>query len=475
MNFEAIIGLELHVAMKTKSKMFSPAPVLYGVNPNTCINPLDMAFPGTMPTVNKQAVINAIRVGHVLKMSIDDTLCFDRKNYFYSDLPKGYQITQNKCPLCRGGEITIKVNGLEKCIHINHMHLEEDACKQIHLGDRTYIDYNRAGIPLLEIVTEPELSSGEEAMRFVEKIRSIVSFLDVSDGKMEEGTLRCDVNVSIRPIGSSKYGSKVEIKNINTLTNIQKAIDYEIKFQEMTLLSGEKVLEETKRFDESNKKTVPMRIKTKTADYKYFADSNIPPIKLSKEFIEAAIESSPELAEEKLVKYQKLGLSEYDCHQLTANKETCKYFEEILSYGANPKQAANWLIVDIQTILNSKNISISDFTVPPMHIAELISLIKKGIITKQQGREILFEMQDSHKSPSDLIKEKGTSIINDEEILLSCITEILKENPSLINDYRNGKNRVIAFIVGKVMKKTQGKANPELTNKLVERELKKEN
>ena len=472
MNFEAIIGLELHVAMKTKSKMFSPAPVLYGIEPNTCINPFDMAFPGTMPTVNKQAIINAIRVGHVLKMDIDNVLCFDRKNYFYSDLPKGYQITQNRRPICRRGELTIKANNKEKRISINHMHLEEDACKQIHIGDHTFIDYNRAGIPLLEIVTEPEISNGEEAMRFVEKIRSIVSFLDVSDGRMEEGTLRCDVNVSIRPIGASTYGKKVEIKNLNTLTNIQKAIDYEIKYQESRLLSGEMILEETKRFDEANKKTVPMRVKTKSADYKYFTDSNIPPIQLSNEFIEAAIASSPELAEEKFSKYQKLGLSEYDCAQLTMSKDTCKYFEEIISYGVSPKLAANWLIVDVQTILNSKNITIVDFNVSPKNIADLISLIENGTITNQQAREVLLEMQNNHKSPLDIIKEKGTSIISDEKMLISCITEILKENPQLITDYQNGKKRVVAFIVGKVMKKTQGKANPELTNKLVERELK---
>ena len=472
MNFEAIIGLELHVAMKTKSKMFSNAPVVYGDAPNTAVAPLDMALPGAMPTVNKQGVINAIRVGHVLNMSIDDELWFDRKNYFYSDLPKGYQITQHKRPICTNGKLRIQIGDSQKCIRIERMHIEEDACKQIHIGDHTYIDYNRAGIPLLEIVTYPELSSGEEAMRFVEKIRSIVSFLGVSDGRMEEGTLRCDVNVSIRPFGSKIYGKKVEIKNLNTLTNIQKAIDYEIKRQEAILLSGDGIAEETRRFDETTKTTIPMRIKTKTADYKYFTDSNIPPIKLSKEFIEMVISGSPELAEEKYNKYKQLGLNDNLCNQLVSNKDICEYFEELLFLGTNPKLAANWVTVEVQTILNNNNIPISNFSVSPSRLSELIKAIKDGKISNQQARKMLIEMQDNDLSPLDIIKQKGTSIIDDEEMLVSYISEILEENPQLITDYQNGKNRVIAHVVGKVMKKTQGQANPELTNKLVERKLK---
>ena len=288
MNFEVIVGLEIHVEMKTKSKMFSSAPVTFGKTPNTMVVPFDMAFPGTLPTVNKQAVINAIRVCHALHMSIDNELWFDRKNYFYSDLPKGYQITQKARPIGRTGYVEINLDGQKKRINFERLHIEEDACKQVHYKDCTHLNYNRAGIPLAEIVSLPEIHNGKEAMLIVDKIRSIVSFLDVSSGKMEEGTLRCDVNVSIRPYGCKTFGTVVEIKNINTLTNIQRAIDYEIKRQEALLLSGQIVKKETRRYDESKKQTILMRNKTDDVDYKYFTEPNIPPIKLSDEFIKEA-------------------------------------------------------------------------------------------------------------------------------------------------------------------------------------------
>ena len=293
MNFEAIIGLELHVEMKTKSKLFSSAPVSFGAEPNTKTLPFDMAFPGSMPILNKQAVINAIRVCNALNMTIDDELWFDRKNYFYSDLPKGYQITQQRRPIGSNGYLVADGNK----INIERLHLEEDTCKQLHSGNYTYLDFNRAGVPLLEIVSKPEIRNGKEAMTFVEKIRSIVTFLDVSNGKMEEGSLRCDVNISLRPIGQKSFGTKVEIKNLNSLANIQKAIDYEIKRQESLLLSGGHVKQETRRFDETTKKTVLMRVKTDEIDYKCFTEPNILPLKLSKEFIETAIKTSPQLAE----------------------------------------------------------------------------------------------------------------------------------------------------------------------------------
>ena len=301
MNFEAVIGLEIHVEMNTKSKMFSSAPVRFGVEPNTCVAPFDVAFPGTMPTVNKQAVINAIRACHALHMNIDDELWFDRKNYFYSDLPKGYQITQRNRPIGKEGYLDIETSLGKKRIHFERLHIEEDACKQIHYKDYTLLDFNRAGKSLIEMVSKPEINSAKEALKVVEKIRSIVTFLGVSTGKMEEGTLRCDVNVSLRPIGSTVLGFNVELKNINTLNNIYRAIEFEIKRQKASLLSGEPVKKETRRFDEIKKETVVMRDKNEDVDYKYFIEPNIPPIKLSSEFIKEAIESSPELAEKKLI------------------------------------------------------------------------------------------------------------------------------------------------------------------------------
>ena len=468
MNFEAIIGLELHVEMKTKSKLFSSAPVSFGAEPNTHTLPFDMAFPGSMPILNKQAVINAIRVCNALNMTIDDELWFDRKNYFYSDLPKGYQITQQRRPIGSNGCLFVSDNR----ISIERLHLEEDTCKQLHFGNYTYLDFNRAGVPLLEIVSKPEIRSGEEAMKFVERIRSIVTFLDVSNGKMEEGSLRCDVNVSLRPIGQKTFGTKVEIKNLNSLANIQKAIDYEIKRQDSLLLSGGQVKQETRRFDEATKKTVLMRIKTDEIDYKCFTEPNILPIKLSKEFIENAIKTSPQLAEAKLERYKQLNLSDYDANLLVSNKEVSEYFDAMIKDGANPKLAANWLIVDVQTILNKQNISIDQFAITPDNLAKLLNAIEKGEISNKQAREIFIKMQEGNIDPEEIIKNMDASVINDKEVLLKIINEVIKENPQTVTDYKNGKNRVVGFLMGKVIKLTKGKANPSLTNQLIIEQLK---
>lgn len=473
MNFEAVIGLEIHVEMKTKSKMFSNAPVSFGDDPNTNVVPLDMAYPGTMPVVNKQAVINAIRVCHALNMEIDHELWFDRKNYFYSDLPKGFQITQQFRPIGKEGFLTIQTSQGEKRINIERLHMEEDTCKQLHSWDCTLLDYNRAGIPLVEIVSKPDLRSGEEAMKYAEKIRSIVYFLDVSDGKMEEGSLRCDVNISLRPIGSEKYGTKVEIKNLNSFVNIQKAVDFEIKRQSQILLAGKEVRQETRRFDEATKQTVLMRVKTDAVDYKYFVEPNITPIKLSDEFVEAAIKSSPELAEVKLVRYLAMGLNDYDSNTLISNKEICDYYDKVCQSGANPKLVANWVIVDVQAILNKDGISIKDFKVSPSHLGKLIQLIEQGKVSNKQGREIFVKMLENDEDPETLMKKMGTTLISDEKELMNVINEVLENNPQAIVDYKEGKDRAVGFLVGQIMKKTQGKANPALTNKLIVEELKR--
>ena len=463
MNFEAVIGLEIHLEMKTKSKMFSSAPVSFGHKPNTNVAPLDMAFPGTLPTVNKQAVINAIRLCHVLHMDIADELCFDRKNYFYSDLAKGYQITQHLRPIGTSGYIEIK----SKKIRIERLHIEEDTCKQVHHKDYTYLDYNRSGIPLVEIVTYPDIKNGEEAMQLVDKIRSIASFLGVSDGKMEEGDLRVDVNISIRPIGSTKLGKKVEIKNINTLTNIQRAIDFEIKRQQMCLLSGEVLKQDTRRYDETLRQTISMREKTDPIDYKYYPDPNLPPIKLSKEFINDAIKSSPESPEVVFARYKATGLSDYDSGLLVADKDTSNYFDEMVSYGANYKLAANWLLVDIRTILKEKNITIKQFIVSPDNMARLIKSIESGLISNTQARAIFVKMQENNGNPEDIIKESDAGLINDKDKLLEYINVILNDNQQAIIDYHKGKNRVIGLLVKQVIKLSNGKANPKLTHDLI--------
>lgn len=473
MEFEAVIGLEIHVEMKTNSKMFSSGPVSFGIDPNTEVNIVDMAFPGTMPVPNKQAVINAIRVSNALHMSIDDTVIFERKNYFYSDLPKGYQITQQFRPIGREGYLTINVNGEDKKIGIERLHMEEDTCKQLHSWDFSLLDYNRAGIPLIEIVSKPEMRSGEEAAKYVEKIRSIVSFLDVSDGKMEEGSLRCDVNISLREKGTEKFGTKVEIKNLNSLANIQKAIEFEISRQSIILDFGGHIEQETRRFDEGSKETVLMRVKTDAVDYKYFTEPNIAPIKLSKEFIDGAIKTSPELAEHRLERCKSLGLNDYDSSLLLSNKETSDYFDEVNKSGANPKLIANWIIGDVQSYLNKNGISIKEFKVAPKHLGDLIKLVEANKVSNKQAREIFEHMLVEDKDPELYVKELGFVQVSDEGELLSIISELLDANPNLIADYKAGKDRVLGFFVGQIMKKTQGKANPSLTSKLLVQEIMK--
>lgn len=473
MNFEAVIGLEIHVQMKTKSKMFSNAPVSYGAYPNCEVALLDMAFPGTMPVVNMQAVINGIRVANALHMSIDNELWFDRKNYFYSDLPKGYQITQNARPIGHDGYLEIKTSKGIKKIGVERIHLEEDTCKQLHFNDYTLIDYNRAGIPLAEIVSKPDLRSGEEAMKYVETIRSIVSFLDVSDGKMEEGSLRCDVNVSIRPFGSDKFGTKVEIKNLNSISNVQLAIDYEIKRQEALLLSGGEVQQETRRFDEDSKTTVLMRVKTDAVDYKYFVEPNIPPIKLSDEFIRHAIETSNELASSKIKRYLDLGLNEYDANQLIQNRDISNYFDDASQYGANPKLLANWINVDVMAVLNKEEIEMKDFIISAKHLAELVKLIDSKQISNKQARDVFSIMLKKDDDPQQIVASLGQTMVSDEEVILNLIHQVLQSNKQSIQDYKNGKDRALGYLVGQVMKLSKGQANPGLTSKLLLKEIEK--
>lgn len=473
MAFEAIIGLEIHVEMKTKSKMFSASKVTYGELPNTSLSPVDLAFPGTLPTVNKRAVINAIRVSNALHMSIDNVLHFDRKNYFYSDLPKGFQITQNDRPIGYEGYMDIETSNGIKRIGIERLHLEEDTCKQLHSWDCSLLDYNRAGIPLIEIVSKPDLRSGEETAKYVEKIRSIVSFLDVSDGKMEEGSLRCDVNISLREIGETKFGTKVEIKNLNSIANVQKAIEFEIARQEAMILNNEEIIQETRRFDEATKSTILMRVKTDSVDYKYFPETNIAPIKLSDEFIKEAIETSPELAESKLIRYKELGLSDYDASILISDKDISVYYDEALKTGASYKLVANWVIGDVQAILNKQNISIKQFRISPTRLGELIKIVESGKISNKQARDVFNKMLESDDDINKVIDSLGASQISDTSLIESLVKEVIDANPQSVVDYKNGKDRAVGFLVGQVMKKSQGKVNPALTNKMIVEELKR--
>ena len=468
MKYEAIIGLELHIEMKTKSKMFSSAPVGFGGEPNTRVAPLDMAFPGAMPLVNKQAVINGIRLANALHMNIDHEIWFDRKNYFYSDLAKGYQITQFYRPLGLEGYVDLDNN---KRISIEKLILEEDTCKQIHYANYSALDYNRSGIPLIELVFKPELRSGEEALRYVEKIRSMVMYLDICNGKMEEGSLRCDVNISIREKGTNTLGAKVEIKNLNTLMNIKKAVEYEVDRQIKLISKGERVTQETRRFDEQKKQTVKMRLKTDSIDYKYFVDPTILPIKLSDEFINEAIKTSPQLLEQRLERYKSIGLNEYDCKLLLSNKGTSDYFDTTVKFVNNPKLVANWINVDVQTILKKNNIQIEDFPIEPERLGKLISLIEDKTITNKQAREIFSKMLKCSMSPEEFIqKNEEVKPVSEAEIKQLTV-EILVNNPQLSSDFHGGKTRVVGYIIGQIMKMTDGRADPSITNVIVYEEL----
>lgn len=474
MNFETIVGIEIHVEMKTKSKMFSLAPISFGLKPNTEVVAFDMAFPGTMPRVNKEAVKNAIRVSNALHMSIDQEIWFDRKNYFYSDLPKGFQITQQARPIGSEGYLVINVNGKDKKIGIERLHMEEDTCMQHHFSDYTLLDYNRAGIPLIEIVSKPEIRSGEEARKYVEKIREIVTFSNVSDGKMEEGSLRCDVNVSIRPYGSDEFGTKVEIKNLNSIANVEKAIDFEAKRQSELLLLGQEVEQETRRYDEAKKETVLMRKKTDAADYKYFTEPNIPPIKLSDEFVKEAIDTCPELYDQKLERFlNNYGLNEVDAKIILTSVDMANYYDEAAKFTKLYQPLANFMISDVNGYLNKNAISILDFKVEPKFISELVELLQSKKINSSQGKQIFEKLVKENKSPSIIQKEVGAVLINDEDEIHKLVLEVIEANPTLRDDFKAGKTRAQGFVMGQIMKKTGGKVNPGIANKIILEELKK--
>lgn len=474
MNFETVVGIEIHVEMKTKSKMFSLAPIRFGLTPNTEVVPFDMAYPGTMPRVNKEAVRNAIRVSNALHMKIDQEIWFDRKNYFYSDLPKGFQITQQARPIGSEGYLIINVNGKDKKIGIERLHMEEDTCMQHHFSDYTLLDYNRAGIPLIEIVSKPEIRSGEEARKYVEKIREIVTFSNVSDGKMEEGSLRCDVNVSIRPYGSDKFGTKVEVKNLNSIANVEKAIDYEAKRQSELLLLGKEVEQETRRYDEAKKETVLMRKKTDAVDYKYFTEPNIPPIALSDEFVKDAIDTCPELYDQKLDRFlHNYGLNDVDAKIILTSVDMANYYDEAAKFTKLYQPLANFIISDVNGYLNKNNISILDFKVEPKFISELVELLQSKKINSSQGKQIFEKLVKENKSPSLIQKEIGAVLISDESEITKLVLEVLDANPTLRDDFKAGKTRTQGFVMGQIMKKTGGKVNPGIANKIILQELKK--
>lgn len=473
MNFETIIGIEIHLELNTKTKMFSAAPNAFGRAPNTQVSATDIAFPGTLPRLNKQAVVFAIMACTTLNMEIDNELWFDRKNYFYPDLTKGYQITQDKRPIGKKGYIEIEVNNKIKRIGITRLHMEEDTAKQLHFGDYSLLDYNRCGVPLLEIVSEPDIRSGLEAAKYVEKLRQTILFTGISNVKMEEGSLRCDINISLRPYGYNKFGTKVEIKNLNSISNVQKAIEYEIQRQEKLLLSGKAVEQETRRFDETSKQTILMRKKSAAVDYKYFTEANIMPIHLNDDFINNAKNLISELPQKRFERYLKNGLNDYIASQLLISKEVSDYYDLVMKNCIDSVGAANLILGDVFSYLNKNNLSINNFIVTPANIAELVNLLKKDKISSKQGKIIFEQMCISQLSPSQIIDKLKMTQESDNNVIASYIKEVLDNNAENIALYKAGRDNLLAFFIGQVMKKSQGKANPALTSKMLKEELEK--
>lgn len=473
MKYETVIGIEIHCELKTKTKMFSSAPTSFGEVTNTCVNEIDLGHPGTLPCVNKEALRVAILAATALHCEIDPLVKFDRKNYYYSDLPKGFQITQQFHPIGSGGSITIETEQGKKEIRINRMHMEEDTAKQFHSDAGTLIDFNRAGTPLIEIVSEPDIRSGAEAAAYVEKLRTMLYYLGVSDVKMEEGSMRCDVNVSIRPVGSDVFGTKTEVKNLNSISNVQKAIDAEVERQTAVLENGEKVIQSTRRYDETQKTTILMRKKEGDVDYKFFPEPNIPPIRIADDWIKEIQSTMLELPDERKARYQEsFGLNDYDADVLVANRELSDFFDEVVKFTDNYKKAANWVIVEVVAALNKDNIKIVDNPCKAQHLADMINMVDKGEISGKQAKEVFEEIMKG-KDPKTVVEEKGMKQMSDSSQLLDIITSVLDSNPQSIEDFKNGKDRAVGFLVGQVMKASKGQANPAMTNKMIQEELKK--
>jgi len=469
MEFEAVIGLEVHVQMSTKTKCFCSCKVEYGAEPNTNVCPVCLGMPGSLPVLNKKALEYAIKASLALNCDVHELSVFARKNYFYPDLPKGYQISQYDKPLATDGYIDLKVDGKTNRIRIHRLHMEEDAGKTIHEGKYSYVDLNRAGTPLMEIVSEPDIRSGLEARLYLEKLRNIMRYIGVSNADMEKGQLRCDVNISLRPKGSEKFGTKVEIKNINSFRFVQKAIEYEIERQARLLRKGEEIVQETRLFDEKSGKTFSMRSKEEAHDYRYFPDPDLIPVRITKEYIEEIRKSLPELPDEKAERYTKeYKLTDYDAEVLIADKDRAKYFEEALTqYPKSPKAVANWIINELLGKLNEAGISIQDCPVKPKHIAELLELIDKGDISTKIAKEVFEEVFKSSKSPKQIVEEKGLKQVSDEGEIKKIIEDILAKFPKEVEKYKAGNKKIMGFFVGQVMKATKGKANPKLVNKIL--------
>ena len=473
MSWEYVIGLEAHVQLSTETKLFSRASTSFGQEPNTNVNLVDCGLPGVLPTVNKNAFYKAIRFGLAVDADINQTSLFDRKNYFYPDLPKGYQITQMELPIVSGGKVEIEIEGAKKIINLTRAHLEEDAGKSIHEGMAgTGVDLNRAGTPLLEIVSEPEISSAKEAVAYMKVLHQIVTFLDVSDGNMSQGSLRCDANVSVRKKGDKKLGTRTEIKNINSFRFIEKAINYEIERQIDVIESGESVTQETRLYDSIKNETRPMRSKEFANDYRYFPDPDLLPVMISDEEIEEIKATFPEMPKDKFIRYQsEFKIPENDAQIISSSKNLATFFEECMENVKDAKLLSNIMIGDISSLLNKENIEIADSKLSTKNVSELVNLVTEGVISGKIAKTVLEETWDSGLSPIEIVESTGLKQIDDDDEIERIIDQIISEHPDQVTAYKGGKDKLFGFFVGQIMKATQGKANPASANKILKDKL----
>ncbi|MEB6549816.1 Asp-tRNA(Asn)/Glu-tRNA(Gln) amidotransferase subunit GatB [Heyndrickxia sporothermodurans] len=475
MNYETVIGLEVHVELKTDSKIFSSAPAHFGAEPNTNTTVVDLGYPGVLPVLNKRAVEFGMKAAMALNCQIAPETKFDRKNYFYPDNPKAYQISQFDKPIGEHGWIEIEVNGEKKKIGITRLHLEEDAGKLMHTGDGySLVDLNRQGTPLIEIVSEPDIRTPDEAYAYLEKLKSIIQYTGVSDCKMEEGSLRCDANISIRPVGQKEFGTKTELKNLNSFNFVRKGLEYEEKRQIEVVSAGGVIDQETRRFDEATGKTLLMRVKEGSDDYRYFPEPDLVSIFIDEEWKERIRAEIPELPDARKKRYiEELGLPAYDANVLTVTKEMADFFEATVAAGGEAKQASNWIMGELSAYLNAEQKELHDIPLTPESLASMIKLIENGTISSKIAKTVFKELVENGGDPEKIVKEKGLVQISDEGALLKIIDEVLASNQQSIDDFKNGKAKAVGFLVGQIMKATKGQANPPLVNKLLVQELNK--
>ncbi|CAI2622786.1 Asp-tRNA(Asn)/Glu-tRNA(Gln) amidotransferase subunit GatB [Apilactobacillus kunkeei] len=467
MNFETTIGLEVHVELKTNSKIFSPSPVQYGVDPNLNTNVIDWGYPGVLPSTNKGVVKSGIMAALALHAEVEKHPHFDRKNYFYPDNPKAYQITQKDTPDAHDGWIEIEVDGKKKKIGIEEMHIEEDAGKNTHGNKFSYVDLNRQGTPLIEIVSKPDIASPDEAYAYLEALRERILFTGISDVKMEEGSMRVDVNVSIRPYGQKEFGTKVELKNLNSFNYVRKGLAYEEKRQQRVIMAGGEIQQETRRFDETTGKTVLMRVKEGADDYRYFPEPDLPALDITDAWINEINDSMPEMPASRRQRYvNEFGLKDYDAMVLTQTKEMADFFDAMIKLGADPKMASNYLQVNVNAYLNDEQKDLSETEITPENLATMIKLIEDGTISSKMAKKV-FKGITEGKEPKKFVEDNGMVQLSDPAQLQPIIDEVLSNNPQSVEDFHNGKDRAIGFLVGQIMKQTRGKANPQVVNKLL--------